>query len=236
MRITDAQGRRIGFVNDQLVNEIPDAFSFGPLGGLGIPREPIYYLPSTNAYTITMDGQTLTRSEVVSTTQIGPGYAVAVEGVTLNPASNSRLVVSPDGRQLTYRSNTNDEVALTLALDTSSRSDEFVIKGADIRSGQQLTLIANTGNGQLEFNSAQASGGLYDLEIIRGNTTANNMFVHSGIQISAGDTHYIDYEAWNGLDSMTLYIDHHSDGTIDMTTVLDNQLPKVYLPIVVRNY
>jgi hypothetical protein len=232
--LTDSLGRRIGYVGDQFVNEVPEAFGTVPPGGLGIPAEPIYYLPLTNTYTILLDGQTLTQTDTVAVTQFGPGYAVAVKDVALGSASQDRLTFAPDGTQLVYRPNGTEEATLVLALDSTDESHQLRINGADVGAGQVVTLTADVNSGQLVYDNAQASGGAYDLEIERISATGKQRFFHAGLVIAATDTHSADYGAWIGSGPMTLYIDHGSDGTIDETMQLENEVSRIYLPLVLR--
>jgi hypothetical protein len=232
--ITDLQGRRIGYVGNQFVNEVPDAYEGTLIGGLGIPMEPVYNLPLTSTYTILLDGQILTQTGVVAVTQFGPGYAVSADGVTLNPTSQDRLSITPDGTQLGYHSSESKAVTLTLAMDGSS-SNQFQIKNASVGAGQAVTLTNNAISGTLEFDNSHASGGKYDLEINLTTAAGEHRFVHAGVVISATDTHYVSYGSWSGAGGLTLQIDHGSNGTIDETLVLSNQAWQVYLPVVIRS-
>jgi len=232
--ISDSQGRRIGYVGDQFVNEVPGAFGSVPPGGLGVPGEPIYYLPLTDTYTILLDGQTLTQTDTVAVTQFGPGYAVSMDDVTLEPTSQDRVIIAPDGTQLAYQPNDDKEATLTLALDGASESNQLQVKGTDIGAGQVVTLTADVDNGQLLFNNAQAGGGEYNLDVRLVSAAGEQWFVHAGLVISATDTHYVDYGAWDGSGPMTLHVDQGSDGTIDETLELENQVSRVYLPLILR--
>jgi len=234
--MTDSQGRRIGYVGDQFVNEVPGAFGSVPPGGLGIPAEPIYTLPLTETYIILLDGQILTQTETVAVTQFGPGYAVSVEDVTLEPASQDQLIIAPDGTQLAYQSDDDEEATLTLTLDGAGESLELQVQGADIGASQVVTLTAEVSEGQLVFDNSQGSGGTYDLEVARISDAGHQWFIHVALDISATDTHYADYDTWDGFGPMTLYMDHNSDGTIDETLVLDNQAPRIYLPLIFKDY
>jgi hypothetical protein len=234
--VTDTQGRRIGYVGDQFVNEIPDAYETIVIGGLDVALEPIYTIPLSDTYTILLDGQTLTQTETVAVTQFGPGYATSVDDVALGPASQDHLTVALDGTQLAYRPNGHEEVTLALALDGASEGNQLQVKGADIGAGQVVTLTADVDSGQLVFNNAQAGGGEYDLEIKHISVAGEQTFVHAGLTISATDTHYVEYGAWDGSGPMTVHVDHGSDGTIDETLEVYNQAHRMYLPLIMRSY
>ncbi len=230
--ITDSQGQRIGYVGSQFVHEISGAFGSVPPGGLDVSKEPIYTLPLTDTYTILLDGQTLTQTETVEVSQFGPGYAVLADDVTLGPTSQDQLTITPDGTQLAYQSSSDKEVTLTLTLDDASESNHLQVNGADIGAWQVVTLRADVDNGQLVFNNAQANGGEYDLAFKRINAAGEQTFAHTGLAISATDTHYLDYDNWDGSGPMMLQIDHGSDGTIDETLQL--QAYEIYLPIILK--
>jgi len=70
---------------------------------------------------------------------------------------------------------------------------------------------------------------------IRCSAAGAQRFEHLAVTIAREDTEYIDYGAWKGSGSMTLLIDHGSDGTTDQTVTLDNQTGHVYLPYVRRS-
>jgi hypothetical protein len=233
--ITDAQGRRIGFVGSDFVSEIPGAYESTIYAGLGSEREPIYTLPLTQTYTILLDGQTLTQTESVDVTQFGPGYATSAEGVALQPGSQDHVVIAGDGTSLDYSAGLAKQATLALALDGDSESYGLQVAGADIGAGQVVTLSADMAQGRLAYSNAQAGGGAYDLKVTRVSSAGTRRFGHTAIAILATDTHYADYGAWKGFGSMTLYIDHGSDGDIDETLTLENELGRIYLPLILRN-
>lgn len=234
--LTNVQGRRIGYSGDQFVNEVPGAFGSVPPGGLGIPQEPIYHLPLTDTYTLLLDGQTLTQTGTVAVTQFGQGYAVSVDDVILGPTSQDELTIAPDGTQLAYQPGDAKEATLTLALDGVGESNQFQVGGADVGAGQVVTLTVDVSNSQLVFNNVQAAGGAYDLEVTRVSTAGKQIFLHAGLVISATDTHYVDYGAWDGSGPMTVCTDHGSDGAIDNCAQVENQANRIYLPLVLRDY
>jgi Tol biopolymer transport system component len=229
--ITDSQGQRLGYDGNQLVSEIPGAYASAIDAGVGIELEPIYVLPLTETYTILLDGQVLTQTETTAITQFGPGYAVSVDDILLGPASRDELTFTSDGTDLSYQASEGKRVTLTLALENANESYQFQVKGADIGAGQIVTAAVETSTTQLVLNNAQAGGGEYDLNIRCTNTTGEQSFDHFGVVISATDTHFMDYGCTSG--SISLHIDHGSDGTIDETVILENQV-RIYLPLVLR--
>jgi hypothetical protein len=234
--ITDVEGRQIGFVGDEFVEEVPGAFASVPPGGLGAPAALIYYLPLTNTHTILLDGQTLVEAETVAITQFGPGHAVWVDDVLLEPGSQDHLSIAPDGTHLAYQASAGKQATLALALETASDSTQLRLDGADIGTGETVTMTADVDSGQLVFDNAHASGGEYDLWFERLDSTGEQKFFHADLIILGTDTHFLDYGAWDGLSPMTLSIDHGSDGSIDETLELENQIMRIYLPLVLRSY
>jgi hypothetical protein len=232
---TDTQGRRIGFDGTLFVNEIPGAYENMVDGGLGVEIEPIYVLPLTETYTILLDGQILTQTEVVSVTQFGPGYATSIRSINLDSTSQDRINIAADGTQLAYEPNKGKEATFMLALDESDSSNQFQIKDGDIGATQRVTMTANIGSTQLTFDNSQTNGGTYDLEIIQVSAAGQQTFFHGNVVISATDTHYVNYGALDSTDSVTLTVDHSSNGSIDETMVLENQNERnIYLPIILK--
>jgi hypothetical protein len=232
--ITDSQGRRLGYFGNQLVSEIPGAYASIIDTGMGVELEPIYVLPLTEKYTILLDGQTLTQPGFADVTQFGPGYAISVDDVPVGTGTRDELSFTQSGTLLSYRVSQGKVITLTFALDELGESYQFQIKEADIGAGQIITAIVVTDTHQLVFSNAQAGGGVYNLDVQCVNATGQQRFFHAGIDISATDTHILDYACTSG--PMLLHIDQGSNGTIDKTVVLENQAPRVYLPLVLRNY
>jgi len=219
--ITDAQGRRIGYVGNQFVDEVPGAYGGVIDGGLGVETEPIYILPLTDTYTIMLDGQTLQQTGTAAVMQFGPGYAVGAENVTLGPTSQDLLTIAPDGTQVSLQASSDKEATLVLAIDETDLSHEFQVSGVDLGTGQSMTWRADLPSGSLVLDNSQNKGGEYDLEITWVDTTDEYEFAHNDIAIAAGDTHYFDYGNLDG-GNLTLEIDEGSDGSIDETRELPN--------------
>jgi hypothetical protein len=234
--VGDSRGRCIGYVDDQFIDEAPGAYASVIDGGLGTKTEPIYTIPLTDTYSILLDGQTLTQTVTTAVTQYGPGYAVSVADVALTPGSADELVIVPEGTGVAYQPSSAKEATLTLALDYIAESYQLSVREADVGAGQLVTMTADSVTGRAVFDNSQTDGGVYDLSVRRVSSTGSEWFAHAGIAVSAGDTHYADYEGWDGEGALTLQIDRGSDGSIDEAIPLENELERVYLPLVARDY
>lgn len=233
--VTDAQGRRIGYVGVQFVSDIPGAYGGFIDGGLGIAQEPIYKLPVSDSYTILLNGQTATQPENATVSQFGPGYSAQINNIRLQTSVRDSITIAADGSQITYQPNGTRNPTLSLALDDAATSYELGVVGAEIDTGQRVTVAAQESTGRLVYSNAQASGGDYGLFVRRVSSSGVQLFAHSTLTVAGGDTHYAAYRSWDGQGPMTLLIDHASNGTIDETVTLENQIRSVYLPKVVGN-
>jgi hypothetical protein len=233
--ISNNQGQRIGYDNGVLVNEIPEASYHVNIGGLGIATEPIYSIPLDSNYTITANKEVAiqahgarrtSQEEANSIVQFGPGYANSVENI----AADDQITMSTDGTNIEYLARETGKPSLTFAY----RSNQFSLQDINVGAGQVITGAVDTDKSQLIYSNAQNDSGTYDLEINRVDATGVYTFTHPAISVSAGDTHYLDYGAWDGSDTMTLNIDEGSDGSIDQTVILRQADEQVYIPLVVR--
>ena len=230
--ISDSQGRRLGYLGSEYISEIPGAYGGIIDAGIGIELEPIYTLPLTETYTILLDGQTLTQTASTAFAQFGPGYAVSIDNVTVSPTTQDQLFIANSGNQLAYHAIQDQEPSLSLAVDSLSANYGLEIQGADIAASDTITITADTTAGDLTLNGSQLSGGAYNLNIRMVNSGGVVNFYHSDVPLLATDTHIINFGPWDGSGTITLEIDHGSDGTIDETVDLENQMQFVFLPVV----
>lgn len=232
--VTDDLGRRIGYADGQYVNEIPGAYETVLAGGLESDREPIYTIPLTDAYEISLDSRLLTRTEEVAVAQFGPGYATMAAGIAMEPDSQDRMILRPDGTQLGYRAQNDKEIDIALTRENVGESQQFSLRNVDVGPGETVTMTLDPDLQSLVFSNEEASGGDYSLDFRRVGTTAWHWFVHGNIAISGTDTHNLDVGGWNGSGPMILRIDRGSDGIIEETLELKNHVKVVFLPFIGR--
>jgi hypothetical protein len=217
MLITDAQGHQLGYTGDQFVSDIPGAYKLFLSGGLGISVPPIYQVPLTTTYTLTLEGQTSLQQDAdpPAITQFGPGYAVAVEDVQLAPEAQGQVRIAADGTEVAYAATDADTPSIMLVHDGEHESIRAQVQEASVGAGKVLTATVDVARGTLVVNNAENDAGSYNLEINRTDASGVYTFTHTAIEVSAGETHYADYGAWDGAGDINVEIDRDSDGTID---------------------
>jgi hypothetical protein len=228
--VTDSQGRQLGYLGSEYVEEIPGGYGAVPLLGTGSAHEPLYTLPLTETYTLLLDGQTVSQTTPASLWQFGPGYAASLQGLNVGPSTQDIITIGSDGTLLGYHASQAQEPTLMLALDVLSATYGLDVQWIDIGASEVVTLTVDTTQGDLVLDGSHASGGFYNLLIRKMSDAGGLPFYHSDIAIQATDTHIIHFSAWDGHGAITLEIDHGSDGTIDETLTLVNQVVWAFLP------
>jgi hypothetical protein len=219
--IVDQQGRRFGFVGNQLVTEIPGVSYAMPKGGAtwGTDGDPVYFLPAGQAYSITIDGTSLTKNGSADLSLVGPGYDVAVNDISLRPGQKDTLQLAP-GRtnsSVAYTTQGDESPDMVLGMETKAADYSFDVKGVQLRGGGTITATLDQPKGQLAIATTGGTGlGTYSLEMVRTDDYDEVTFSHDRIPLSAGDTAYLRFGQWRSDgDSMPLAIDRGSKGSID---------------------
>lgn len=248
--VTDEAGRRFGTVGSEFVEEIPDAYQTVLMTGLPGPSPAIYNLPVNGTQTLFLNSGVITQPTSMTVSQFGPDYAVTVDGITLNPAKQDQIQITPDGKQVAYQASEQKTVSMTIALanvptlNAARQSDRaaiesyaFELKGAEVGANQTVLAVIDSATGTLIFRNAQGAGD-YNLTIERTDDLGQRTFNADTIAIAPGDTHIINYSLWgstiNGSAPLALQVDHGSDGTVDNIVQLQNQVGNLYLPLIRR--
>lgn len=233
--ITDSLGRRLGYVGNQLVSEIPGAGRVDFIGGTSHPAIPLYSIPLTETYTMLLDGQPLTRTQTLNLAQFGPGYAASVENLVVSPTTRDELSITIDGSQLQYRANVGKEATLTLTQDGANESCQLSLRDIQLHASKTITLTNDISAGRLVVVNNPEVSSSYNLAITRATATDGvKRFYHADLAAIPGDVQSFDYRAWDGSGSLVMQIDHNGDGSVDETQVLQNQIKNIYLPLVFR--
>ena len=218
--ITDAEGRQLGFREGQFVNEIPGARSNGNKFGVNVwdnGAEPVYYVPSAIDFTISIDGTRLTETVSSTVTMIGPGYALEVSDIELEPGQVDTLDVAPDGSLLSYRSERGASPFMLVAVETDAADYLFGVYGEELAPGEALNLALDTKEGWLSVDSIDnTEAGSYSLAVAKYDDAGEQIFGAEGVALDPDDVVYVDYLKWPGNGQpMQLDVDRGGDGSVD---------------------
>jgi hypothetical protein len=147
--ITDAQGRRTGFVGDRLVNRIPGAevvprtsaprVESGGTGQLSDSPEPLYRIPRNIEFKIRVDGRALKRTERETLSLVGPSYAATLPNLIMGPGQVADLRLSPRRDALLYRGSRRTKTPI-VAFGAESRSAVYEVAVASLGAPRRAAL------------------------------------------------------------------------------------------------
>jgi hypothetical protein len=232
--ITDEQGKRLGYVNGKVVNEIPGA-NFHIVRGKDLwkdAEEPLYFVPAGMRFTITVDATDVASSETVDVAMIGPGYDLSAEEITLDKGQKDTITFSPDGSSISYKTDYAESPDLIIGFEAKGADYFFLVKGADIEPGGTMNINLDKAKGTLKiFGAGQKSKSTYAFIMGRFDEKGEQYFGHDNIELEPKDSANFNYTIWNSNGAtMPLGIDRNNDGSIDETIQLsdeDNLTPAV---------
>ncbi len=230
--ITDVNGKSVGFENGTFINEIDGAMSNGNKFGVDVwdvDAEPVYYIPADVDFTISIDGTRLTEATTSTVTMIGPGYALEVSDIILDPGQVDTLDVSPDGSLLSYRSESGSTPFLLVAVETDASDYMFGVYGEEMAPGEALNLSLDTKEGWLSIDAIDnTSTGSFGLVVAKYDDQGEQVFGAEGVELLPDDVVYVDYLKWPGNGQpMQLDVDEGGDGSVDATLEVDDVTDEV---------
>lgn len=220
--ITDLEGHSVGFRDGKFVNEIAGSTSNANKFGVNVwdnNAEPVYYIPTNIDFTISIDGSRLTEPTTSTITMIGPGYALEVSDIILEPGQVDTLDVSPDGSLMSYRTESGETPFMLVAIETDKSDYMFGVYGEQMAPGEALNLSLSTKEGWLSVDAIDNENpGSYSMVMAKYDDQGEQVFGAEGIGLDPNDVLYIDYLKWPGNGQpMPMDVDRGGDGSIDET-------------------
>jgi len=218
--ITDKQGKRFGYINGRLIQEIPGVSFRRTKSSDDLFKDdsaPVILVPVNIAFNLTLDGSTLTNSTAADVVLIGPGHDVSIEGIMLDPGQKDTIDFAPDGGSVSYKSSGSESPDISIGFEAKGADYSFTVKGVESDPGATVTLTLDRPNGLLILTSqGNSETGVFELFLGRYNDTRAEEFFHDDIQLGTNDTATVEYLKWSGNSgSLPLLIDRNNDGTID---------------------
>jgi hypothetical protein len=201
--VTDGAGQRLGYVDGKLVDEIPGANVDPVIAGGRDWREqvaPDFFVPANATYTITVDGNGLTRADTETLGVIGPDSDASVGGIAIAPGDRDSLVVQPDVSRLLYRtSRAAGNVAVDVGVSDEQADYAFDIGGVSVSSGSTFLVDLPREAGTLtleQVGSSPVSNAVFHLQ--RDGAQGVQTFRNDAIPFGGGDTAQFQFGGWTG--------------------------------------
>jgi hypothetical protein len=187
--------------------------------------EPLYTVPRATPLTITLDGSRLSAMSPSELLVTGPGYALGIEGINLDPMQRDTITLQPGAPDITYRASGVETPTLLLAFERPGADYLIELRSTAMTAGQSLRLSVDFSMQQARISFAgSTSAPAFTLYMDRV-TEANVVnFTHAGVTATASSVLYVNYGTWagNGMP-LSVGVDLDGDGTIDRVDTLADQ-------------
>lgn len=223
--VRDSSERRLGWLNGQLVSEIPNAYAIPYSLGTESLTFRSLYLPEAQYFVEVNNSSNL----AVDYTIFGDGRMLKITKQLRSASSVSRIQLNSSLEQMTHYDMQN-LAALTLHFDyeLSTASRLATMDGINISSSEDLDtqfdgerLKISRAGGSLQYNvKFEQMGGQYLI------------FVSDSISLGANEAHILSPTNWGNLSNVVLEIDRGRDGTVEEKHTLENRAVHIYLPVI----
>lgn len=227
--IQDSLGRRLGWVNGELISEIPDAYNIPQVLGDASLSFRTLELPEAE-YSVTINDAI---TKTIEYYLFGDGRLIEVSGNLQSIGSSTTLSVTSNLDQATLSGLQNlDSFVMGFDNELATESQLATITGMPTSGDENLNASFNSGQMVISRTNGIMQ---YSLAFEKND---GQLFVSELLTLGANNTHTLRPMDWATLNTtnVVLEIDYDSDGTIDNVQVLTNQLNRefVYLPVVIR--
>jgi hypothetical protein len=226
--ITDENGKRLGYVDGKIINEIPGAtYNEFRMGASMNAPEPIYRVPAAMDLTIEINGSALAEETLTDLVLIGPGYSIGVEEISLTPGQVDTAYFYPADETISYETQADEAPNIVFGIENPEAEADyyFEIYGADITGGGIITAMLDSKAGDLVINTEKLKNeGLFNFYMTRITDETEDEFSAEDVALKEGALVYINYAEWTDAKPEGIYfgIDLNGDGTIDDEYVVDD--------------
>ncbi len=216
--IVNDEGQKTGDDPDTqtFVDEIPGTTVIHSRGGLGKEAPPRIIVPFSETddtfYKVIVHGETVSSTTAGSLTMSGPGFAIGVRNVNLDPQEQFEFMISPDGDHISF--NATEDIAapeIFISHDPVNDGDPsviFDIKGVTLRAGEKVSLDLDPVLERMHFDHTGPEEEVIRVEMKLIWPDGEVKDYIETIDLPAGSTSaFIDFGAWDGLLHPATYFD-----------------------------
>lgn len=218
--IEDFWGRRIGFVGEELVNEIPGASTQSFRVIAKTTKEPVYRLPVGLSFTINIDAGMLEEAGFSGVSMIGPGYNMVVDDIWMEPGDVEAIGVHIDKsrQQLTYMTDYTESPDVMMGLETDEADYAFIVRATELTGAEDtFDVVLDLATNEFILNTSyNEQPSTYEIWVLRIDDQGERVFGASDVVMDPENTAYIPFTAWEGEGTgLTVDFDYENDGEID---------------------
>jgi len=220
---------------EELDQESPSSYKISIDDEGTVRLEPVYILPAESSSLITIEDQTIELSEydTRSFIQRGTGFTVEIGNVLNESGRSESIWISSNGRKIDYET----EVTKAISISMKYELDEiysFKLWEIEVSKNNPLHIIVELSKAEIEITFGTSVIGDYAFEVTHFSADGQRTFLNRKIEFGSSDLHTINFNRFSENNSVSLTIDHGSDGSIEETKTLINQAQFFFLPLLFR--
>lgn len=226
--VTDEAGRRLGYLNDSLINQIPGARVDEVISNPDWTNkmDPSFFVPADVGYTITLDGTALATTDTETVGIIAPSYDLSVDSISVHPGDTDTLAVEPDATHLSYTSSRSQSTSLELGVSDSRADYSFRITGVSDQPGSTLNVgLPAEGDSLTLQNVGSGLTSTVNLEMTRSTHQGSQIFSHQAVPLASGDTAALLFGTWNGPNHGIPLVTTHEQQQVTQTLADQSNAP-----------
>jgi hypothetical protein len=213
--LTDAEGRRTGYVDGKLLTEIPgvkiEHYYFANMGQ--VQAQPVYRIPLEAPVRVTLEGSGEKNPEEAKVGFTGPGFAVAVGNLEVDPGQTDELTLPSGGQKLAYQPGGTESPTLQVGVDGQDADYALEVSAAKMRKGStiELDLLRD----RLSIDTKGKVGDL-GLRIDKVDTEGKETFDASGLKVKEDEQAHVEYDEFDESgDSVTVKTEDKKTGKVE---------------------
>jgi len=213
LQIIDDAGDKIGYIQDDYLNQIEGAEIISVANSLDSRDEPIYWLPSGSSYTVNI---VPVSSELASDSMfswIGKSFTISISRDTL--IQPEQVIVGDEGKELSYSPGQDRPTSLSFSQAEDEFETRLELQQVPFRAGEkiQITYDKKERAYQVRYvGKAEVTGGL-TLTLHDG--LGEKVIEKESFKFQPGSTLHLQVKDWSEQGIVRLGADQDGDGQVE---------------------
>ena len=217
--LTDAEGRQTGYVDGELREEIPgveiEHYYFANMGE--VEAQPVYRIPLDAQVTVTVEGSGEKKPDAAKVGFAGPGFAVAVGNLEVDPGQTDELTLPSGGQKFAYEPGGTESPTLEVGVDFKQADYALEVTADKMRKGSSIELDLSADRLQIDTGGKVGELGIQIDKIDR---KGKETFDASGLKVEEEGTGSVGYRKFDKSgDSVTF--ETEKNGKVEQREVAD---------------